>query len=77
MKLGLKVVHWDVAAEDGFNYNTQSIVNNVLSQTQNGSIIVFHIHGNIFAPKTNDALKEIIPALKKRGYQFVTVSELL
>ena len=77
MKLGLKVVHWDVVAEDGFNYNTNSIVNNVLTRVQNGSIVVFHFHGNIFAPKTNDALQIIIPALKKRGFKFVTVSELL
>jgi peptidoglycan-N-acetylglucosamine deacetylase len=77
MKLGLKVVHWDVSAGDGFNYNTQSIVNTVLSRVQNGSIIVFHLHGDRFAPKTNDALQEIIPELKKRGFKFVTVSELL
>ncbi len=76
-KLGLKVVHWDVISGDGFNPNTQSIINKVESQVQNGSIIVFHIHGGPNAPKTNDALEKIIPDLKKRGFQFVTVSELL
>jgi peptidoglycan-N-acetylglucosamine deacetylase len=76
-KLGLTVVYWDVVARDGFNDNTDSIVNAVESQVQNGSIIVMHIHDGSYAPKTNDALLRIIPDLKKRGFQFVKVSELL
>ena len=77
LRLGLKVVHWDVVAEDVFNYDTASIIYNVLSKTQNGSIIVMHFHGGPFAPKTNDALVKIIPELKRRGFTFVTVTELL
>ena len=76
-KLGLTVVHWDVVAGDGFNENAQSIINAVDSQTINGSIIVMHIHDGPYAPKTNDALIEIIPYLQAQGYQFVTISELL
>lgn len=77
IKLNLQVIHWDVVAGDGFNNNAQSIVNTVLSKVQNGSIVVFHIHDGSYAPKTNDALVKIIPALKKQGYQFVTISEML
>lgn len=76
-KLNLRVIHWDVVAGDGFNNNPQSIVNTVLSKVQNGSIVAFHIHDGSYAPKTNDALVKIIPALKKQGYQFVTISEML
>lgn len=76
-KLGLKIIHWDVVANDGFNNNTDSIVRKVLNGVQNGSIVVFHIHDGPYAPKTNDALIKIIPELKKRGFQFVTISELL
>jgi peptidoglycan/xylan/chitin deacetylase (PgdA/CDA1 family) len=76
-KLGLTIVHWDVVADDGFNDNTDSIVNAVESQVQNGSIIVMHIHDGSYAPKTNDALVRIIPDLRKRGFRFVKVSELL
>lgn len=75
--LNLRVIHWDVIAGDGFNNNPQSIVNTVLSKVQNGSIVVFHIHDGSYAPKTNDALIKIIPALKKQGYQFVTIPEML
>lgn len=76
-KLGLTIVYWDTVGDDGFNTNTDSIVNAVESQVQNGSIIVLHIHDGSYAPKTNDALLRIIPDLKKRGFQFVKLSELL
>ena len=76
-KLGLKIIHWDVVAGDGFNKDVSSIVKKVESNVQNGSIIVFHIHDGPYAPKTNDALVKIIPGLKKRGFEFVKVSELI
>lgn len=75
--LGLTVVHWDVASEDGFNNNTDSIVRGAESKVQNGSILVFHLHDNSYAPKTADALQKIIPDLKMRGFKFVTISELI
>ncbi len=76
-KLGLKIVHWDISANDGFNNDARSIINRVESQVQNGSIVVFHIHDGSFAPKTHEAIKVIIPDLRKRGFEFVTISELL
>jgi peptidoglycan/xylan/chitin deacetylase (PgdA/CDA1 family) len=76
-KLGLKIVHWDVVSGDAFNKDPNTIVSRVLSRVQNGSIVVFHMQGGTYSPKTNEALVKIIPALKKQGYQFVTVSELL
>lgn len=76
-QLGLKVIYWDIAAGDGFNKDVNSIIQTVESRVQNGSIIVFHLQGSSFAPETNEALVKIIPYLKKRGYQLVTISELL
>lgn len=76
-KLGLTVVHWDVVAGDGFNKNPDNIVYQVESRVQNGSIVVMHIHDGSYAPRTNDALVKIIPDLKKRGFEFVKISELL
>lgn len=76
-KYGLKTIQWDVASGDAFGQNPDEIVQKVESQAQNGSIIVFHLHGGIYAPKTNDALIKIIPYLKKQGYELSTISELL
>lgn len=74
---GAITIHWDVAGDDGFNQNTDSIVYKVLSEVQNGSIIVLHLNGGPNSPKTADAISEIIPKLKERGFEFVKVSELL
>ncbi len=72
-----KVVHWDVVAADGFNNNTDQIVRNVVDNVQNGSIVVLHMNGEPTAPKTADALPEIIKELKAKGFELVKVSELL
>ncbi len=71
------VVHWDVIGADGFNNNANQIVRNVVDNVQNGSIIVLHMNGEPTAPKTADALPDIINQLKKKGFEFVKVSELL
>ncbi len=71
------VVHWDVVGADGFNTNTEQIVNNVVNNTQNGSIIVLHMNGAPSAPKTYEALESIITRLKAKGFNFVKIPELL
>lgn len=76
-KNGLQPIQWDVVGDDGFNDNTQSIIDNVVNHVQNGSIIVMHMNGYPNDPKTSEALPKIITTLKQRGYGFVTVSELL
>ncbi|MGC6589190.1 polysaccharide deacetylase family protein [Paenibacillus sp. Dod16] len=52
------------------------IVKKVLDNAHNGDIVLMHD----FVPsstQTVEALKVILPELQKRGYEFVTVSELL
>lgn len=71
------VVHWDVVGADGFNTNTNQIIHNVVDNVQNGSIIVLHMNGAPTAPKTADALPEIIRQLKAKGFEMVKVNELL
>ncbi|HEX4840647.1 MAG TPA: polysaccharide deacetylase family protein [bacterium] len=74
--IGLRVVHWDVAAGDGFNPDAESIIRRVETRARPGSIIVFHV-GGPNAPETAEALQAIIPYLKARGYAFATVTGLL
>jgi peptidoglycan-N-acetylglucosamine deacetylase len=77
-KEGLVTVHWDDVADDGFNNNEQAIIHNVLSEAKPGGIIVMHMGSPTSnVPQTYNALPTIITSLKKQGYTFVTVSELL
>lgn len=73
---GLKAVQWDVVSEDAFAESANPIIDKTLQQTQNGSIVIFHL-GGPNAPHTTQALKEIIPRLRKEGYQFTTIHPLL
>ncbi len=45
----------------------------MLSKVKNGSIILLH-NG---AKNTPEALKTLLPALKEKGFECVTVSELI
>lgn len=49
------------------------IVADVVSNTKNGSILLFHNGGE----QTINALPEVITELRKKGFQMVTLSELL
>jgi peptidoglycan/xylan/chitin deacetylase (PgdA/CDA1 family) len=73
----MQTVLWDSVADDGFNTNTDQIIQNIMRETQNGSIIVMHMGGESNTPKTFDALQVIYKELRDKGYRFVTVSELL
>jgi peptidoglycan/xylan/chitin deacetylase (PgdA/CDA1 family) len=73
---GLIPVQWNVNSIDAFNAYPQQIAATVLGGVRPGSIVVMHLtRGN--APSSAAALRLIIPALQRRGYEFVTMSELL
>ncbi|MBE6616768.1 MAG: hypothetical protein E7627_02310 [Ruminococcaceae bacterium] len=70
------VICWSVDTLDWAHTPTEQIVENVLSSTEAGDIILFHDFVSGQSP-TPAALRQIIPVLLERGYEFVTVSELL
>lgn len=67
---------WHQDTRDWDTPGVSKIVDRVLNHVKNGDIILFHdyVEGK---SQTVEALKEILPELKKRGYRLVTVSELL
>lgn len=75
---GYKVVMWSwhQDTQDWKNPGVKKIVNKVLRGTKPGDVILFH-DGGAQRDQTVEALKEILPALQKKGYKFVTVSELM
>lgn len=64
-------------SKDWSNPDVEEIVNTTLSNIRNGDIILFHDYVYYDESSTVEALKQIIPELKSRGYRFVTISELL
>ena len=74
---GMIPVQWSVNSIDAFNSYPQQIASVVLSAMRPGSIVVMHLQGGANAPATGLALRLIIPALERRGYEMDTVSELL
>ncbi|OKL36958.1 chitooligosaccharide deacetylase [Domibacillus mangrovi] len=67
---------WHQDTKDWTNQGVQKIANHVLSNVQNGDIILLHDSGGN-RTQTVQALQIILPELQKKGYTFVTVGELL
>jgi peptidoglycan/xylan/chitin deacetylase (PgdA/CDA1 family) len=71
--LGLPSIYWSIDTRDWANTgNPQHTISAVLDHVKSGDIVLMHdIHkSSVVAAET------IIPALKKKGYQLVTVSQL-
>ena len=67
---------WHQDTEDWNTPGVHKIVNKVLNNARNGDIVLFHDHVE-GKTQTIAALTQILPELKKKGFRFVTVSELL
>lgn len=74
--LGLRTIEYDLPSGDPDAHATkQSLVDWVLREARPGSIIVMHINHRRF--HTAEALPDIVDGLRARGFDLVTVSELL
>jgi peptidoglycan-N-acetylglucosamine deacetylase len=74
--LGLATITWNVDPRDWSLPGTGAIQTRVLSQVQPGSIVLSHDGGGPRG-QTLAAYPHIIAALRRRGYRFETVPELL
>src|SRR5512143_2370632 len=79
--MGMVMVGWQARAYDGVRATKEDIVGRIMGKVRPGGIILLHdgCDGRIVSDRRApvEARKEIIPALKGRGYKFVTVSGLL
>lgn len=72
-ELGIALVNWSVDTLDWKHKNADTVYRAIMDQARDGAIILCHdLHKT-----TVDALERAIPDLLARGYQLVTVSELL
>ena len=79
-RLGYVTVEWSVSAEDWRKPGRDRIVQNVVQDVRNGSIILLHDGDKARRGdrhQTVEALPLILAELQKKGYEFVTVPELL
>jgi peptidoglycan/xylan/chitin deacetylase (PgdA/CDA1 family) len=73
---GLYAVQWSVVPGDPSPAaSAESIAGEILSRAKPGAIVVLHANGR--GVSTASALPLFVPELVRRGYSFVTVSELL
>ncbi|MDO7908312.1 polysaccharide deacetylase family sporulation protein PdaB [Paenibacillus sp. JX-17] len=73
--LGYTVVQWDTDSLDWKNPGAQKIADRVISKAHPGDIVLLHASDS--SQQTHEALPVIIDQLRKQGYTFVTVSELI
>jgi peptidoglycan-N-acetylglucosamine deacetylase len=74
--LGFTTVLWDGSAEDWELPGVRNIVTKILYYTRNGAILLLHDGGGNRA-QTVAALPPIIRILKRRGFKFVTIQQLV
>lgn len=72
---GFQVIDWRVDPNDWEKPGVNYIVDQVMLETESGDIILMHASDS--ATQTAEALKTILPGLKEKGFQFVTISELI
>jgi len=76
--MGLKPIlwSWHQDTRDWVRPGVWQITNKVLRNAHNGDIVLFHDHVD-GKTQTITALETILPELHRRGFRFVTVSELM
>lgn len=75
-ELGYNIVLWSIDTRDWAHNKVDRIVDTVISDVTDGSVILFHDFVSGDSP-TPQAVEIIIPKLKEMGYEFVTVSQLM
>lgn len=71
--LGMAMIFWTVDSLDWQSQDPVAIWYEVMNQLKDGSVVLFH---DLY-PTTVTAIKWLIPDMIERGYQFVTISELM
>ncbi|MBS1724507.1 MAG: polysaccharide deacetylase family protein [Armatimonadetes bacterium] len=71
-ELGYVTVHWNVVAADYVPVRPDVVVQRVMDQVKDGSVILLHD-----SPDTALALETVIRKLKAQKYRFVTTTQML
>ncbi|HEX2687815.1 MAG TPA: polysaccharide deacetylase family protein [Kofleriaceae bacterium] len=75
-RLGKRLVLWDVNSFDWKGKPARTVANRVLDRARAGSIILMH-EAREGGETTIEAVRMLVPALRARGFELVTVSRAL
>ncbi|SIS49371.1 LysM peptidoglycan-binding domain-containing protein [Salimicrobium flavidum] len=68
-------LHWNIDTLDWQGLSSSQVYNRIMSNMVPGSIVLMHT--GVGASGTTDAISRAIPELKRQGYSFATVSQIL
>ena len=71
-RLDLLIVKWSLDSKDWESRDAEKIMQQILENVKDGDVILCHDT----YPETLEAMRIVLPELKARGYELVTVSEL-
>jgi peptidoglycan/xylan/chitin deacetylase (PgdA/CDA1 family) len=69
------VIQWDTDSLDWMNKGVDNIIQRVVSKAHPGDIVLMHASDS--CKQTHEALPVIIDQLRAKGYEFVTITEML
>jgi peptidoglycan/xylan/chitin deacetylase (PgdA/CDA1 family) len=73
---GVTPVQWDVVSGDAFATDADAVARQVLDGVRPGSVVVMHCTRSA-APVTEQAVRTVVPELRRKGFRFVKVSQLI
>ena len=70
--VGTPMILWSVDTEDWRSKNIDSIISTAMSELHDGAVILMH---DIY-PTSVDAVSKLIDAVREKGYEFASLSEI-
>ncbi|WP_306184299.1 polysaccharide deacetylase family protein [Streptomyces sp. MK5] len=74
--LGVTAVQWDVVSGDAFATDANAVTRQVLDGVRPGSVVIMHCTRSA-APTTERVVRAVVPQLRRQGYRFVKVSDMI
>jgi peptidoglycan/xylan/chitin deacetylase (PgdA/CDA1 family) len=69
--LGYRLCYWTIDSDDWQGTSATDMERKILSELHPGAVVLFHIHGT----HTRQALRRLIPAIRKQGYVLTSPNE--
>ncbi|OGX06965.1 MAG: hypothetical protein A2Z88_04135 [Omnitrophica WOR_2 bacterium GWA2_47_8] len=81
--MGYQIVLWSLNSKDWVSFNHKYIVKYITRHVKPGDILLFHDSGDVFKAEGGDRLQTVLAipllaeTLKAKGYEFVSIREML